>query len=694
MGRIKVVYKLIVLSLLTVFIASCSTGSKHQIVDPYLWLEDVEGDQALKWVDVQNRESLARLESDKRFKKLQSDLEQVLSADDRIPLIRQGQNWLFNFWQDKKNIRGVWRRTTFNEYKKQSPRWTTLLDLDKLSRDENENWVWKGARCLPDDSKCLLLLSRGGKDAVVVREFDTITRSFVKNGFYLPEAKTRVSWIDENTLFVGTDEGEGTLTSSGYPRLVKVWKRGQSIKEAKVIFTARETDVSVMGYSSFSPKGRTMFVDVSPTFYETDLYLVSDSFEIKKLDLPRDISFMEAFHEYGLFQLRSALKWEGRTLAPGTLLAVNLKENTKIDSQAVVLFEPTPRQSLEAVSVSLTHVYLQVISDVQTLIYQVEPWGREKKIALTKLALPLFGAAELSASHSMSRQVFVSYQSFLEPTQLYYYDGKLALVKKDKERFNAKGSVVEQFFARSQDGTQIPYFVIRPKNQERPLPTLLYGYGGFESSMTPFYSSIVGKSWIEPGKVYVVANIRGGGEYGPAWHQAALKENRQKAFDDFIAVAEDLKRREIALTLGIIGGSNGGLLTGAVMLQKPELFDAVVSAVPLLDMLRYHKLLAGASWMAEYGDPDSKKDREFLLKYSPYHNVKKGVKYPEAYFYTSTKDDRVHPGHARKMVARLKELGHPVIYFENTEGGHSAAANNKQRARMEALKYIYLHQKL
>lgn len=664
--------------------------------DPYLWLEEVMGEKAIAWVKEQNAKTQKVLEASAQFAPIRDKTLEVVNSRARIPGVVKRGEWYYNFWQDQKNIRGVWRRTTMDEYRKPEPKWETVLDLDQLARNEKENWVWKGSTCLyPKYDRCLLTLSRGGADAAVVREFDVLGKSFVAGGFEMKEAKGSASWINRDTLFVQTDFGPGSQTKSGYPRIVKEWKRGTPLDAAKVVFEGQEADISVSAWQS-EQKGYTtrQFVRRGVTFFTTELFL-REGTKLIKMDVPADAQASYA-QDMLWVRLKSAWTLGDRTYAQGSLIAMNFERFLKGERNFDVLFEPTDRKSLAGWTLTRNYLILNELDNVKNRLYEVQykngKWNRRT------VSLPGLGTVGASAIDSdESDDYFLTITDYLTPSTLF-----LAKAGSDTREqlkslpafFDATPYKVEQFEVASKDGERIPYFMVMNKNTrlDGKNPTLLYGYGGFEVSQLPGYSATVGNAWLNNGGVYVVANIRGGGEFGPRWHQAGLKANRQRVFDDFIAVAEDLIAKKVTAPrhLAISGGSNGGLLVGAVATQRPELFRAVLCSVPLLDMKRYHKLLAGASWEAEYGNPDNPKEWEFISKYSPYQNVKAGVKYPKILFVTSTRDDRVHPGHARKMMARMLEQGHEVMYYENIEGGHAASANNQQLAYRTALQYSFL----
>jgi prolyl oligopeptidase len=667
--------------------------------DPYLWLEEVSGDKALAWVREQNAVSTRELEAVPVFKEVRDRTLAILNSKERIPYVSKHGRYVYNFWRDAKNVRGLWRRTTLDDYKKTVPHWEIVIDLDQLASAEKENWVWKSANIIePGYDLALVSLSRGGADATVVREFNLTTKHFVTNGFTLPEAKSRVDWRDRDTLYVGTDFGPGSLTKSGYPRVVKEWKRGTPLSDARTTFEGSVDDVSVGAYSVLD-HGRTYdFVDRSPTFFTDEIH-VRRGDKWVRVEKPNDAS-LYTFGDWLLLRLRTDWSVGGKTYAGGSLVATKFDAFLEGQRQFDVLFQPTERTSLSGVSDTKNYLIVTELDNVRSRPYLMR--HEQGRWTRSPIEAPNFGTVSVSGiDANESDDYFMTVEDYLTPSTLYFGVAGKSTREKLKSLpafFEASGLEIQQFEARSKDGTRVPYFQVGPKNLKLngTSPTLLYGYGGFEVPMLPGYNPAVGAGWLERGGVFVVANIRGGGEFGPRWHQAARKENRQRAYDDFIAVAEDLVRRKVTSPkhLGIQGGSNGGLLMGAMLTQRPDLFGAVVCQVPLLDMRRFNQLLAGASWMDEYGDPDQPEQWAYIQKYSPYHNVRSGVRYPRVFFTTSTRDDRVHPGHARKMVARMKEQGHDVLYYENIEGGHGGAANNEQAAYMRATAYAFLWKQL
>ncbi len=675
--------------------ASAQTPMPTELADPYLWLEEVDGARALDFARAVSARTLADLTKRTEFAQIRDEVREVLDSRERIAEVAVHGDHLYNFWQDGANPRGLWRRTTWAEYRKPQPEWETVLDVDALARSETENWVWKSAECLPPrGDRCLLGLSRGGGDAIVVREFDLAQRKFVTDGFVLPEAKSDVTWRDLDTIYVGTDFGPGSMTDSGYARIVKRWSRGTPLAQAVTVFEGQRSDVGVDPWVEHDIRERgariTEGVRRAIAFYNSELFVLRDGAPVR-VAVPNDAD-AQIVGQWLIVRLRSAWEINGRSYAAGALIVVHALEFLAGKRVFDVLFEPTARTALQNWSATRNTIVLDVLDNVRSRVFVATPaengWLRQE------VALPSVGAASgRPVDRHESDQIFITYQDFLTPPTLFIGTASRPVekLKSMPAFFDASSMTAQQLEATSRDGTRVPYFVVGPRGV-RNAPTMLYGYGGFEIAMEPFYSGALGRAWLARGGVLVIANIRGGGEFGPPWHQAALKEKRQNAFDDFIAIAEDLARRGIAQPqqIGIRGGSNGGLLVGAALTQRPELFGAAVAQVPLLDMRRYNKLLAGASWMAEYGDPDVPEQWAYISKYSPYQNVRKDVRYPPTLFVTSTRDDRVHPAHARKMFARMREQGHDVWYYENIEGGHGAASNNEQRALMTAIEYTFL----
>lgn len=674
-----------------------SASSPQTVVeaDPFLWLEEVEGTAAIDWVKARNKKSLDVLEKHPSFAALYENNKTIYNSNERIPYVSQMNGYLYNFWRDETHVRGLYRRTTMAEYRKAEPKWETVLDVDALAIKDDENWVYKGMSCrYPAYDRCLVNLSRGGADATVVKEFDLNDKVFVEGGFYLPESKNSVTWVDLDTLMVGADFGDGSMTDSGYPKTTRMWQRGTDVKDAPVVFEGNQADVGIWPAVIFDGDNAYKFVIQADSFYTRTWFVLDENNQTKQLDLPKDIGFSGLINGQAIFELKSDWTVADQSFKQGHLITITFEDYLKGSNDFELLMKPSDKTSISSVVTSKNYVLVNTLQDVSSVIYQLQYDDGQWKTA--QVDLPAYGAMSVSGSSDENDDVFINYSNFLTPSTLYYYDantGKSEALKSLPAMFDAEGLKVEQHFMTAKDQTRVPYFVIMSEDlvYDGSNPTILYGYGGFEVSMKPNYSSTVGTNWLKSGGVYVVANIRGGGEYGPAWHQAALKENRHIAFTDFIGVAEDLIAKGITSPehLGINGGSNGGLLVGTVFTMRPDLFNAVVCAVPLLDMKRFNKLLAGASWMGEYGNPDIPEEWAYIKTYSPYHNLKANMKYPKVFFTTSTRDDRVHPGHARKMAAKMESMGYDYFYYENIEGGHGGASNNDQAAYLNALKYTY-----
>ncbi|MET9954312.1 prolyl oligopeptidase family serine peptidase [Streptomyces sp. NPDC006339] len=666
------------------------TDPRESDTDPYRWLEEVEGERALAWVRERNAETEAELARGEEFAGLVTELREVLDAPDRIPYTTRRGPYLYNFWQSAEHTRGVWRRTTLDEYRTDEPSWDVLLDLDALAETEGEDWTWAGARVLrPAFRRALVSLARGGGDAVVVREYDLQDRAFVTDGFRLPEAKTDIGWIDEDHVFVGTDEGPGSMTASGYPRTVRRWRRGTPLAEAELVHEVAESDLAVSAWHDPTEGFERDFVVRYRDFWHHDTYLLTAEGELRRIDVPDDAD--TSVHRAWLL-VTPKRPWLGQP--EGSLLAFRLDDFLAGRREPDVLFAPDERTALAGHAWTRNHLIVETLEDVSSRIHVLTPddaTGRWERGELADVP-PLVSATLTDTDPDTGDEYFLSLTGHLRPTTLHR--GEIGLpgepIKQAPERFDATGLTARQYFARSADGTRVPYTVVG--GTDHPAPTLLTGYGGFEVALTPSYDSVRGRAWLARGGTYVVAGIRGGGEYGPRWHRSALKADRHRAYEDFEAVARDLVARGITTPdrLGITGASNGGLLMGAMLVRSPELFGAIVAHVPLLDMLRFHTLLAGASWTAEYGDPDDPADRPHLAELSPYHRLTADRPYPPVLLTTSTRDDRVHPGHARKAAARLRELGHRVLLHETLSGGHAGATDHEQVAHNSALEHTFL----
>lgn len=655
--------------------------------DKYLWLEDVTGDDALDWVRAQNTPTVDEF-AGQDFEAMRTAALEVLDTDARIPYVRRRGDYLYNFWRDGANPRGLWRRTSLDSYRSSAPEWDVVIDLDELARTDDENWVWGGANVIePDHTRALVSLSRGGSDAVVVREFDMTAREFVPDGFTLAEAKTRIGWEDEDTVLVGTDFGADSLTESGYPRMVKRWRRGQDLSQAELVFAGSVTDVVVAAGRDRTPGFERTLVSRAIDFFNDEVYELRDG-ELIRIDAPTDAT-VSAHRQWLLIDLRTDWVTATDTYRAGSLLAANYDEFLSGTAVLSVVFEPDEHTALHHYAWTRDRLVLVTLHDVASRVEVITPGDWERRPVAE---VPANTNTVIATADHTGDEIFLDSSGFDRPSRLLHgpVDGPLTEIKAAPAFFDADGLDVSQHFATSKDGTAIPYFVVRPAGATGP--TLLGGYGGFEVARTPGYDGVLGRLWLSRGGTYVLANIRGGGEYGPGWHTQAMRSGRHLVAEDFAAVATDLVDRGITTVdrLGAVGGSNGGLLMGIMLTAYPELFGALVCQVPLLDMRRYHLLLAGASWVAEYGDPDNPQDWEFISKYSPYQNISDSRDYPPVLITTSTRDDRVHPGHARKMAAALEELGHKVWYYENIEGGHGGAADNAQAAFKSALSFSFL----
>ena len=697
-SRKKISLKAIQCCLFFLFLFSLNQSVISSNIDPYLWLEEVEGKKSLAWVEEQNEETFTRYTETNAFKEKYERIKKELNDDERIPSAYYQNGEMYNFWRDEKNVRGVWRKTSFKSYLKDEPIWENILDIDQLANDEGINWLYKGADCLaPEYKRCLIRLSDGGTDAVTIREFDLEEKKFVKDGFNTYPSKQNASWVNEDQILIGADFGEGSMNESGYPMQVKLWNRGEPLEEAKIFFSGSYKKIFNFPFVSIRPDGKYYGIIEGPTFFSEVLHLF-DGEKLIKINLPQMIDIHGFFNE----SLILSIEEDWGIFKSGSLLEINVNSllaNSIDESDVKIIFEPDGQRFISGVSIGKHQLMVSMLENVNGKITRFmkkdDRWDSKDIEGFQNSTMNIYG------QDVWSDNSFISVSNFLEPSSIYHAsDG--ADYKKIKSRKNSidpEKYRVEQNFVSSADGTSIPYFLISRKDitLDGKNPTILYGYGGFQISKPPSYlGGSIAEYWLNSGGVYVVSNIRGGGEYGPAWHQSALKENRQRAYDDFIAIAIDLIEKGITSKdhLGIEGRSNGGLLVGATFTQRPDLFNAVICGVPLLDMYRYDKLLAGASWVDEYGDPDNPEEWEFIRKYSPYQNLKKGTEYPEVFFYTSTKDDRVHPGHARKMAKKMTDMGSPIVYYENTEGGHAGTSNIDQFSFLLALQLAYLEDKL
>ncbi len=682
--------------ILLLILSSCSSVQER---GPYVWLEEIQGTKALNWSKEQSEKTYNNFSKDPKFNQIYRNTENIISSKERIPFVTMRGNYLYNFHQDKQNPKGIWRRTKLRNYLKTNPEWEILLDIDKLAKKERHGWSFSGANCLPEKyQRCLIMLSMNGQDATQIREFDLRKKTFVNDGFFIPQAKNQISWINIDTIAIASDWKESTLTNSGYPRVLKVLKRGQDLKNASYLDEVSKDDVSISHYTDFSTEDPTQIIVKSKTFYKSS-YLLKYKNKFEKIEVPEDIFLHFNFNNKLIFELKSP--WQG--IKEGSLIAINKDDLfSKIKKAPEVIFSPDKSKVLYQVSRTKDAILIVTLNNVKSELNRYKyKYGKWES---SKIPIPVDGEISISSTSAENSYFFASYESFLTPRKLFLVNFRRRVgvqataIKSLPSFFNSQNFIQKQNWATSKDGTKVPYFIIYHKdiNFDGSNPTLVYGYGGFKVSLTPWYSGTLGKNWLENKGVFVLANIRGGEEFGPNWHKAGLKVNRQIIFDDFIAICEDLVKRNITNPnkIGIKGESNGGLLVSTVMVQRPDLLKAVHSDVPLTDMLRYHKLLAGASWIGEYGNPEIEKEAEYLKSYSPFENVDVGRDYPEVLITTSTNDDRVHPAHARKLAFKMIKQDGKVYYFENFEGGHSGNSDLKVRAKNLALSYYFFNKVL
>ena len=691
--------------IITVILAACSsiqpTAPITDNSDPFLWLEEITSERSLEWVKTENERSQKVLEASPVYEEMQREAKAILTSSARIPIGSIRGNHVFNFWQDENHVRGVLRRATLSSYVNK-PDWEVLLDIDALAATEGKNWVFSSYSCLPPEYEhCMIGLSPGGTDAAEYREFSVSQKAFVTDGFYIPAGKSSLFWKDKNTLLLGTS-WDAEVTDSGYAKSTKLLKRGQSLANASPVFDGKQQDVGA--FATGVRDGATTYplTRRAATFFDSEYYALQENGTQRKLSLPTKISIHGNLKDQLFVTLKQDWLYQGNQYQQGSLITLGLN-----DDEVKNVFTPSSTQSIDDVAISESAVYISLLDDVQGQLLKLNK--TEGNWVQSLIDLPENGVVTISSTSTSKNQLLVSFESMTVPKSLYFVNelNNLTLIQSLPEFYDASDVIVEQRFTQSSDGTRIPYFVMAKKSvlEKGNAPTIQYGYGGFNIPILPIYytdearpqhGALAGKLWVSRGGVLVLSNIRGGGEYGPRWHRSVQKENRQLSFDDFFAVSEALIADGVTSPdkLGAIGRSNGGLLMGVALTQRPDLYQAIDCGVPLSDMLRYHKLLAGASWTAEYGNPDIPAERSILEKYSPYQKLTENAEYPNVLFYTSTKDDRVHPGHARKMAARLQQFGKPFLYYENIDGGHGGAANQDQLAYRNALEYIYFYEEL
>ncbi len=686
-------------------LAAQTQSGTTKAADPNLWLEDQHGARAMAWVHAENAKTVAVLEKDSHFAQLYKDALAVAQSSDRIPYVSFIGGELYNFWQDSVHVRGLWRRTSLASYRTAKPQWTTVLDLDSLATAEKANWVWEGADCAePAERTCMVRLSDGGEDAITAREFDLRARSFVAGGFVLPHGKQRFTWVGEDTLLVAREWAKGDLTKSEYPFIVKRVVRGQPIAQATEVYrgSAQDGGYGVTPYTMEDGAGhRVVLIDRPISTFESEKYIVTPS-GVEKLALPLESSPSAIVDGQVVVQLSQDWTAGATRIRGGSLASFDAAKAIADPAHLspVAIYQPGPRESVGGASAARDRLVATIYQNVRGRVFLVTRAANGTWVK-KQLPFPDNLAIDVADANTHGNEAFVNVQGFLTPSSLWLADartGSAVSVKSLAPTFDASRDTVEQLDAASTDGTRIPYFIVHPKQMklDGANPTILTAYGGFEVSMTPSYQSMGGKLWLEHGGVYVLANIRGGGEFGPAWHEAGLKTHRQIIYDDFAAVGKDLIARKITSPrkLGIVGGSNGGLLMGVEFTQHPELSHAVDIQVPLLDMLRYEQIDAGSSWVGEYGSMSNPAERAFWEKTSPYQNLKAGVAYPEPFIWTTTKDDRVGPQHARKFAAKMAAMGLPYLFYEVTEGGHGSGANLKERAHTSAMEFTYFTRQL
>ncbi|QZD90033.1 prolyl oligopeptidase family serine peptidase [Qipengyuania aurantiaca] len=683
--------------------ATAQDGVPGPDEDPYIWLEEARSEEALDWVRAENNRTMAHMAQDPRFDELTAEALAILDAEDRVPYVSIRKDGLYNFWQDKENPKGVLRRTSLESYRTDTPEWETILDVDALAAAEGKEWVYKGSTCLPPDQRlCMIALSDGGEDATILREFDMTTKQFVDGGFVIEEkSQGGVQWLDEDTLLVSRDFGGGTITESEYPFTTRVWKRGTPLADATELFRGQESDVwagaGLIRDNKGVVHGRTAFRAIS--FHESINYVWHNG-EWLELDMPKKASIGGIVDGHLTFSTDVDWETQGQVFPADSLIAVDLEEFKRDPNGATktLVWAPAERQTKQGGGATANSAYMSILDNVVGKVVKID--FEDGQWVQRAVALPDNATLSVQTTSSQTDEIMFTSTDFLTPSTLWYSDGTgdPQVLKTSPSYFDSTGMEVEQLEATSPDGAKIPYFLVKPKGMEMDgtTPTLLYGYGGFQISQLPSYRSLTGKMWLEKGGAFILANLRGGGEFGPGWHQMAIRENKQRTWDDFIAVGKDAVARGITNPgqIGVQGGSQGGLLVGTAFTQAPEAFDAAIVAIPLFDMLRYHLIGRGASWIGEYGDPRIPEQRAWIEGYSPYQKIVAGVDYPAPFLWASTADDRTHPAHARKAAAKLKELGQDYWYYEDMTGGHSGGVDNEQRAKLQALQMVYLMQRL
>ncbi len=659
--------------------------------DPYLWLEEVEGEQATAWADARTADTVARL-ADARYGRDCDTLRALLDRPDNLPVPARRGGLLYNFWRDAAQPRGLWRRATLQSYRTRAPAWEVLLDLDALAAAENEDWVWQGAATLPPDhARALVRLSRGGSDAVVLREFDLPSRRFVADGFALPEAKGGAAWLDADTLLLSS--ALGGETRSGYASTVRLWRRGEDPLAAPPLFTTDPGNMNAWG--SYDRQGGRLVFAEKPGFFDTHVWIGDRTGPRQQVELPSDARYL---WEKDWLAVAGRTEWRAGedTLGPDTVAVIGLPAFLAGDRRFKTVFEPTPRRALQGFFWAAGRLVLSLLDELRPVFLVLAPgtWEAEPLAGLPPTGTANAWPLDVEYDEGDGSLLATVQDPVTPPSLLLTRPGLAApeILKQLPPAFDAAGLVVSRHEAVSTDGERIPYVQCGPAGETGNAPVHLSAYGGFGISVMPAYRIAAGKLWLERGGTTVTASIRGGGEFGTRWHEAGRREGKRLSHDDFAAVAADLVRRGVTRPERIAaeGGSNGGLLIANMLTRYPERFGALFCTIPLIDMRRYSKLLAGASWIAEYGDPDTPDWDAFLGAMSAYHAAEPGRRYPAILLATTRRDDRVHPGHARKMAAKLQALGYEALFYEPAAGGHGYGKDNAEVASFAALGMAFL----
>jgi prolyl oligopeptidase len=656
--------------------------------------------RALAWVDAQNAKTTQRF-GHEQFAADRDALKLIFDRPDNIPLPDRRAGKLFNFWRDAEHSRGLWRTTSPESFRTETPAWDVLIDLDALAATEGEDWVWRGGSTLPGThDRAIIQLSRGGADAVVFREFDLAAREFIQDGFQLPEAKSVFDWLDRDTLLLSSPLGPGMATRSGYARTVRLWQRGRNPITSPVIFETREDHAIAWAHVEREAADERIWFLEKPGMLETNVWIGNRRGPTAQLDLPVD-AWAQVHRGWLAVKPRTPWTVAGTTYPTDTIIAISMTAFLGGDRRFATVFAPRERQALQGFFWCGGRLVVSVLHELAPIFEVVTPsdgeWKRERVNGLPDIATahvwPMDGRLEES-----NGDLLAVTQDPLTPSSLFLVqpNSAPALLKRAPRAFDSTGLVITRHEAISSDGTRIPYVQVGPPGETGDAPVHMLGYGGFGISMPAYYNSALGKLWLERGGTSVTAHLRGGREFGTAWHEAGRREGRRLAHDDFAAVAADLVQRGVTRPSRIAaeGGSNGGLLVANMLTRYPERFGALFCTVPVIDMRRSPKLLAGTWWIDEYGDPDKPDDWSFLRDISAYHVAAPGKPYPPILIATSRRDDRVHPAHARKMVAKLQAMGYEAYFYEPASGGHGYGKDNSDRAAFTALGYTFLMEKI